>query len=1111
MAKTNKGRKLFATTATAALVASAIVPVASAAAQINDINSVSSYAAEAVQNLVDRGVITGDQKGNFNPKSTVTRAEAATVLAKALELKVDGTINFSDVKNGAWYYDAIAKVVSNGIFKGQGPDKFNPTGNLTRSEAAIIFVHAFELEGEGNLSTFSDAAQVKTWAEEALSIAVANGVVKGDNGKLNPNSPITKQDFAVMFERAEASIDPATVLTNALLEVKATNEKLTETVTAENVAAAKTAVAAAKTAVTKAEEALKAAKAAEVLTEVEVKAAEEAITAAKAALEKAEKAVASYEESLTVAKVESVSATNLKQVVVNFNTAVDKATAGEIANYSITQGSTTVAVEKVAISEDGRSALLTVVNILGSQKEHKLTVSNVKSGDKVLNQKDIAFTPVDTTLPTVSKVEALGNKTVRVSFSEPVQPALTSNFTIDGKVVVGSIKTADNTVILKLSSVLTDGEHTITSSDVKDYANFVSVKTESKFNVVEDKEAPTVAKVVSATFEKVVLQFSEPIEQVLSSNVYWMQGASKKYPDVNGVKQLSDDTYEFTFSGTNKIIYATDLYVTGVKDYSGNEIAKDTKVQINPVVDQTRPEVLSAELDKDTLKTVKVKFSKALNVDSAKKTANYVIKDKDGKVQFITNNIQLSDGNKTAELTLVNKLADNNEYTLTINGVSDNTTLQNVILPYTTTLTVKDVTAPTLTSIKRLDRHTLVVDFNEAMATSGDGNVLDPAKYTFVNGSTKYVPVDLRITGDSKSVVVTFDKDISTVVLTATVKLVKDVAGNYIAPLEQTKTIQTSELVSTGIKSATATGTKTIVVEFDRPLQSLNADDFNFFIQGSSNNKIVNATLSSDGKKATFTLENHVPEDALNLKYSTVARPTSQDSLGGTLEAKTVAGNVADKISATLAEDSNGHPKVVATGTDGKVFTLTFNENVEASAGLYAFITVKDANGKELSIQSATVTGTSKDLVITLSNPVIGGTATIAIKENPLLTDTVGNNVAEIETVQVDNIVDTTAPTVTTKLVTPGTITADINHNLVFSEPLNTASKAAVKAAVDAKYVAAGTAVVTSSWNAAGTTLTVVITGTDAQGANQVVVSAIADIAVTDLSGNTSAALAIQN
>lgn len=205
MAKSNKGRKFFATTATAALVASAIVPVASAA-QINDFNSISSYAQEAVQDLNDRGVIKGDQKGNFNPKSAITRAEAATILANALELEGSGSTSFTDVNKSAWYYDAIDAAVANGIFQGQGAGKFNPKANLTRSEAAIILVDAFGLEGSADLKEFKDEASVKSWAEEALSIAVANGVMKGDEkGNLKPNASITRQDFALMYYRTEAA------------------------------------------------------------------------------------------------------------------------------------------------------------------------------------------------------------------------------------------------------------------------------------------------------------------------------------------------------------------------------------------------------------------------------------------------------------------------------------------------------------------------------------------------------------------------------------------------------------------------------------------------------------------------------------------------------------------------------------------------------------------------------------------------------------------------------------------------------------------------------------------------------------------------------------------
>lgn len=226
MAKQNKGRKFFAASATAALVASAIVPVASAA-QVNDYNKISGYAKEAVQSLVDAGVIQGDTNGNFNPLNTVTRAQAAEIFTKALELEADGDVNFSDVKKGAWYYNSIAAVVANGIFEGVSANEFAPNKSLTRSEAAKVLVDAFGLEGSESLSQFADASQVKPWAKDALETAVANGIFTGseENGKLNlkPNAAITRQDFAVVFAR---TLDLAVETVDA--SVKAINNTTVE-------------------------------------------------------------------------------------------------------------------------------------------------------------------------------------------------------------------------------------------------------------------------------------------------------------------------------------------------------------------------------------------------------------------------------------------------------------------------------------------------------------------------------------------------------------------------------------------------------------------------------------------------------------------------------------------------------------------------------------------------------------------------------------------------------------------------------------------------------------------------------------------------------------------
>lgn len=240
MAKQNKGRKFFAASATAALVASAIVPVASAA-QVNDYNKISGYAKEAVQSLVDAGVIQGDTNGNFNPLNTVTRAQAAEIFTKALELEADGDVNFSDVKKGAWYYNSIAAVVANGIFEGVSANEFAPNKSLTRSEAAKVLVDAFGLEGSESLSQFADASQVKPWAKTALETAVANGIFTGseENGKLNlkPNAAITRQDFAVVFARTLDLVDTETPVDAAIKAINNTTVEVTFDEEVENVQA----------------------------------------------------------------------------------------------------------------------------------------------------------------------------------------------------------------------------------------------------------------------------------------------------------------------------------------------------------------------------------------------------------------------------------------------------------------------------------------------------------------------------------------------------------------------------------------------------------------------------------------------------------------------------------------------------------------------------------------------------------------------------------------------------------------------------------------------------------------------------------------------------------
>ncbi len=732
MAKQNKGRKFFAASATAALVASAIVPVASAA-QLNDFNKISGYAKEAVQSLVDAGVIQGDANGNFNPLKTISRAEAATIFTNALELEAEGAVDFKDVKADAWYYDAIAATVENGIFEGVSATEFAPNKQLTRSEAAKILVDAFELEGEGDLSEFADASTVKPWAKSYLEIAVANGVIKGSeaNGKtnLNPNAPITRQDFAVVFSRTVENVDATPKVDKIeVVDAKTLNVTLSdgtkETVTLEK--------------------ALEPNKETEVTFKIK---------------DVEYKAKVTYVVT-TATAVKSVSATNLKEVVVEFDGTVDKETAEEATNYTLKSGK---AVKSVKLSDDKKTATVTVVGTLANNKADAISISNVKAGDKVINVKNVEFTTVDNKLPEVTAVKSLGTKSVKLEFSEPVKGLQQSNFTLDGKAYFGKVTMGanDRSVILTpfSSTALSVGDHKLTATGVKDYADFVSLTSTHEFKVVEDKEAPTVTE-ATATLESVTLTFSEDVdaETVKASNVYWKSGDTKKA--AYEIEAIADNKYKFFFKDANTLPTGkVDVYVEGVKDFSDNQIVKDTKVTVTPEIDQTRPEVKKVTVE--DARTIKVTFSKVLESKSAEDVKNYTVLNKDGKVVSVQSAKLDPNDSKSVIVKLYSDLSAG-ENTLTIKNVKDATKLQNTMLDYSEKIVKADKEAPTFTYSVNTKENRVVLKFNKKMNVD---TLVDYSNYLVsIDESLRTLSADIAdisVGQDATAVTITFAETIN--------------------------------------------------------------------------------------------------------------------------------------------------------------------------------------------------------------------------------------------------------------------------------------------------------------------------------------------------------------
>lgn len=159
------------------------------------------WAKSVIAEWSNYGVVEGYGEDNFKPNASMTRAEFATVLARVFGLKDAAKTNFTDVAQGAWYSEAIGKVVAAGMMQGSGTT-FNPQAPITRQEAAVALVNAYNLSGEGTIdANFSDESQIAAWATQAVETLASYGYINGrTDGKFDPKGNITRAEVVKMLD-----------------------------------------------------------------------------------------------------------------------------------------------------------------------------------------------------------------------------------------------------------------------------------------------------------------------------------------------------------------------------------------------------------------------------------------------------------------------------------------------------------------------------------------------------------------------------------------------------------------------------------------------------------------------------------------------------------------------------------------------------------------------------------------------------------------------------------------------------------------------------------------------------------------------------------------------
>ena len=167
---------------------------------------------EPVNYVYQNELFSGMDAHHFGPGTSMNRAMLMTVLYKMAGAPADqmaaADVSFRDVPDSAWYAPYVKWGAAQGITAGTGPDTFSPEQKITR-EQIVVLLYSFssnylglELAPGADLSAYQDLSQLSGWAKEAMSWAVAQGIISSsstDALTLSPQKSASRAEVATML------------------------------------------------------------------------------------------------------------------------------------------------------------------------------------------------------------------------------------------------------------------------------------------------------------------------------------------------------------------------------------------------------------------------------------------------------------------------------------------------------------------------------------------------------------------------------------------------------------------------------------------------------------------------------------------------------------------------------------------------------------------------------------------------------------------------------------------------------------------------------------------------------------------------------------------------
>ena len=163
-----------------------------------------AWYADAVSAAVDKGLLYGKSATVIDPNGDMTRAEMAAIINRSFGCYAKADISkYKDVSKDKWYFEDVAMAVQMGTYNGRSNSSMAPDAPITRQEAMTVVARALELDydsySKAELTQFSDAGKVSNWAMPYIRAMVGADYIHGRGKVLAPQDNITRAEFAQIF------------------------------------------------------------------------------------------------------------------------------------------------------------------------------------------------------------------------------------------------------------------------------------------------------------------------------------------------------------------------------------------------------------------------------------------------------------------------------------------------------------------------------------------------------------------------------------------------------------------------------------------------------------------------------------------------------------------------------------------------------------------------------------------------------------------------------------------------------------------------------------------------------------------------------------------------